>query len=215
MSLFNVVASKIRPEDSAAALLAVTEILSLPKAGKTNGPDHRVALYSMLLAIPPSAFASSTIVQAGPGLLIKETHDAATSVLSAAVTPHLVFMLRENMPIPAEAVNVITKEMASSKPAVRRAFFSLVGNTIWELGELSTDASAEFAQSVLPALENGLKNVAANPSGSVGGPLEGYIPTALLLGPYLRSEKYGTFSIYYFRCLSSFGSFSCFRRRSV
>lgn len=192
--LFTVLAMKIRPDDVAAAQLATTEILALPKAGKSNGPDHRVALYSMLAFVPPSTTVSETVMQSGSGLLSKETHDAATSALSAAMTRHLVFLLREGTPAPAEVVNVSVKEVASQKPALRRAVLDLVGSTIFMLEELSNEASAAFAKTLLPGLEASLKSAAA--SSNVGIPLDGYIPTALLLGSYFRSGKYGTFSTY-------------------
>ena len=34
--------------------LAVPELINLPKSGKSAGPDHRVALYSMLAALTPA-----------------------------------------------------------------------------------------------------------------------------------------------------------------
>lgn len=191
--LFAVLSSKIQPDDTKSAQLAATEILALPKAGKSNGPDHRVALYAMLAFIHPSAGVSMSIVQTVSALLVKETHDAATAALAAAAVRHLVFLLREGTAAPPELISVVTKEITSSKPALRRAVLSLVGSTVLALGAFSNDASAAFAKAVHPGLEASLKSIAT--ASSAGSALDGYIPTALLLGPYSRSGKYGKHNV--------------------
>ncbi|KAH9915889.1 armadillo-type protein [Fomitopsis serialis] len=104
--------------------LAVNELLALPKASKTAGPDHRVALYTMLGYVKPSP--SAAILESGLPLLAKETHDAAVSALSSSLAPHLGHCLREDVAIPAGATSVLVREANSSKPAIRRAFCILV-----------------------------------------------------------------------------------------
>ncbi|KAH7929550.1 ARM repeat-containing protein [Leucogyrophana mollusca] len=189
--LYKVLLSNNPSEDNVE--LAVTEALALPKAGKTTGPDHRITLYTMLCAATPSATASPVIVRTLPALIAKETNDSGTSILASIFPSHLVFLLRSDTTTPPDVVSVIAKEMTSAKAAVRRAFVSLTGVALWELVDLSTEASVAFAKGVLPAFETNLKTVAANPLSAVAGPLEGYIAFVSLLGPLKRSGKFDDF----------------------
>ena len=188
--LFRVVISNISSGDDIEH--ALNELLSLPKTGKTAGPDHRVALYTMVSYLAPSATISPKIIPAIPSLLSKETHDSAISILASGLDPHVTFCLREDIPLPADAVTLIVKEMSNTKPVLRRAFYSITGNAIWTLGDLSTPAAVKFAEAVLPALDTSLKTISGNPLSAPAGPSEGYIAVALLLGPYSRNGKFGT-----------------------
>jgi hypothetical protein len=170
---------------------AVNEILALPKAGKTSGPDHRVTLYSLLSSVTPATSVSETVVQITVPLLSKETHDNATSILATAITPHIVFLFHSEVHISPETLAAIAKEMTNSKPSIRRAFCSLVGRAFWNYGEMTSASSLSFAKAVLPSFEANLKNVTTNPLGSIAGPLEGYIALAILLGPFSRSSLFG------------------------
>jgi len=169
----------------------VAEVLSLPKAGKTAGPDHRVALYTMLQSLPPSPATSPEIVSSVPALLIKETNDLAIAVLGSALSSHLSYQLRGSEALPVPVASSIVKELANAKPPIRRAFYSAVGGAIWGLDSLENEVFAALVKAILPALETSLKNVSANPIGAAAGPLEGYVAVALLLGPLKRSGKHG------------------------
>ncbi|KAH8103551.1 armadillo-type protein [Cristinia sonorae] len=186
--LFRVIISKTA--DSADLDLTVNELLALPTSGKTAGPDHRVALYSMLGFVVPSASVSQKVVEQGAPLLSKETHDGAIKTLAAALGPHLLQCLKEDITIAKDTGALIAKEMTSTKPPVRRAFCSLVGTVLWQLGDLTTGASVKFAQDVAPSFETNLKTVTANPLGAPAGPLEGYVAVAVLLGPYSHNDKF-------------------------
>ncbi|OBZ65072.1 Translational activator GCN1 [Grifola frondosa] len=187
-ALFKVLIQKSAGEGN--VLHAVNEVLAVPKAGKTAGAEHRVALYSMLGSVTPSALVSETIIQTMLPLLAKETHDAAIVVSTSSITPHLVFCLNANTVLPEDVMSLVVREMNSSKPAIRRAFCSLVGDAFWQLGELKSEVSLTFAKAVLPAFETNLKTVAANPLNAVAGALEGYIAVAILLGPLSRSGQF-------------------------
>jgi hypothetical protein len=167
---------------------AVDEVLSLPKTSKTSGPDHRSALYSMLKHIQPTPSTSAVIVESVPPLIIKETHESAMSALVSGLPYHLVHQLRNDQALKKATIDILVKETNSSKPNVRRAFSTLIGDTLWSLASLETQVSLSFAQAVFPALEANLKNVAANPLAS--SPAEGYIAIAVLLGPFARSGKF-------------------------
>jgi hypothetical protein len=190
VELFKVLVEKY-PIDSNLELV-VSELLALPKAGKTAGPDHRISLYTMLSTLPPSFSVSSSISSAVPPLLAKETHDGTISVLSATLPPHISFLLQADRPIPVDITCLLAKEMNNSKLVIRRAFCLIVGNIFWTLRDLPSEASVVFAHAILPSFETNLKNVVGNPLNAAGGPLEGYIAMAVLLGPISRSAKFGT-----------------------
>ena len=169
---------------------ALTELLALPKTGKTTGPDHRVALYTMLGFLPPDASISPPLLQSATPLLGKENNEAATSTLAAALPSHIVFLLREST-ISPEVGQLVAKELANSKPAVRRAFANLVGTIFYQHQDiLESDAAVSFAKIVVPALEKSLAGVAGNPLNAPGGPIEGYIAIATILGPLSLSGKF-------------------------
>jgi hypothetical protein len=171
--------------------LAVDELLRLPQASKTAGPDHRATLYAMLSFIAPSKVVSHSLVHTLPPLLARETHDAAISHLSSVIPQHIHSLFQANEPLSRETMSLLAKEMNSTKPVLRRAFCSVVGSVLWQSGDLKSEASLAFANAVLSSLEVSLKNTASNPLSSPPGPLAGYIALAVLIGPLSRSGKFG------------------------
>lgn len=170
--------------------LAINELLALPKAGKSSGPDHRIVLYNMLSSIAPSSSVSVLLVEVLPPLIVKETHDPAVAILATALIPHLVFCLRADSPLPSDTIALIAKELNGKKPAIRKALSSVIGDTLWQLADLSGSAVA-LAQALLPSFEVNLKTVSANPLNAIATPVEGYIAAAIILGPLSRSGKFG------------------------
>ncbi|KAI6117782.1 armadillo-type protein [Pisolithus croceorrhizus] len=186
-ALFKVLANKV----SADALeSAVPEILALPQAGKTTGPDHRATLYAMLSMIQPNTGVSLIIVKALPPLILKETNDTSITILSSTLPPHLTYLLQSNIDIPVETQNFLAKEMESAKPALRKSFVSIAGATLWNLTSLNTEPATTFVNSIKGSLEANLKSVSTNPLSAVGGLLEGYVPLAVLLGPLSKSGQF-------------------------
>lgn len=176
--------------EESSSSFAAAELLSLPKTGKSNGPDHRTSLYSMLSYLQPSIAVSSTLIKDATPLLAKETNDTAISTLAAALPPHLSFLLSKNQDLPSEITTLIAKEMNNTKPVIRHAFCSLAGASLMAISSLDTDAGLAFAAALLPALESNLKAVASNPLNASGGPLEGYIALSCLLGPIRSCSKF-------------------------
>ena len=187
--LFKSIIGKTSEEEDVQ--FALDEILSLPKASKTSGAEHRTALYTMLGSLSPSLKISPALVQSALPLLAKETHDAAILALAESVIPHLVFSLQEGSPLPSETTSLIAKGMNDAKPPVRRAFCLLIGNALWQLGSVSSDSAQALVKSILPSFDTNLKTVTSSPTSLPAGPLEGYIATAVLLGPVLRGGKFG------------------------
>ena len=156
----------------------------------------------MFVFLSASEHISSVMMKSAPVLLAKETNEAALPILTSSLIPHLAFYLREDLPFPDEVSKLLVKEMQNSRPTIRRAFVTLVGETFWALGDLKTASAATFAKAVYPALESSFKSLSANPLNATAGPLEGYIAAAVLLGPFARSGLFG--SSYVLLSLSSY-----------
>jgi hypothetical protein len=197
--LFKVLISK--DIDSTSVGAALTDVLTLPKTGKTTGPEHRLTLYAMLATMPPSAEVSVIVVQNVPQLLVKETNDAAVGVLASIITAHLTFILKTTMELPADATTLIAREMTNTKPVIRRAFVSIAGSALWNTDRIDTDAVLAFSTGITSALETNLKVVTANPLTAAVGPLEGYVALALLMGPLTNIGKFGMFIHFGRRCV--------------
>ena len=206
ITLFKITVGKATNEGKEAAL---TELLKLAQAGKAIGPDRKV-LYSMFGVLSSSAQLSPVVVKSVPALLAKETNEAALPVLATSLTPHFIFHVRENLPVPDEVLKLLVAEMQNAKPTARRAFVSLVGETFWALGDLTTTSAITLARAVVSAFESSLKSVATNPLNASAGPVEGYVAAAILLGPLSRSGVFGSsytsfcFSCSNFLCLIRF-----------
>ena len=170
---------------------AATELLALPKANKTAGSDHRIALYSMAAHLKPSSSISALITGILPQLVAKETNDVALALLSTALSPHISFLLSSGEGIPSDTVSLLTKEMNNPKSSIRRAFCVIVGEVFWTSSNFDSEVFVAFSNAILPAFETNIKNVATNPLNAAAGPLEGYIALAVLLGPLARSGKHG------------------------
>lgn len=87
----------------------------------------------------------------------------------------------------------LVKEMNGSKPALRRAACSLIGNVLFESTDINTGALDQFLQIAVPAFESNLKAVSSNPLTSPAGPLEGYVAiSSLLRPPIYHNPLFGT-----------------------
>jgi len=188
ITLFKITLERATDEGKETGL---TELLKLAQAGKAIGPDRKV-LYSMFSVLSASPQVSSLMVKSVPAVLAKEANEAAIATLASSLTPHLALHLRENLPVPDEVLKLFVSQMQNSKPIVRRAFVSLVGETFWVLGDLTTASATTLARAVVTAFESSLKSIATNPLNASAGPVEGYVAAAVLLGPFSRSGVFGS-----------------------
>ena len=180
--------------------IAGTELLNLPKTGKSAGPEHRIALYSMLSYITPNPKLSADVVQVAAPILAKEaqTQEQATTVLASVLAPHVTILLQPTVdaPLATDMIALIAKEMNSSKPSIKRAFCALTGSVLFEGDDILTaEKGISFAKRVLPALEACLKSSSSTALTASGGPIEGYIAISVLLGPFARSGEFGMLRI--------------------
>ncbi|KAF9471327.1 hypothetical protein BDN70DRAFT_939027 [Pholiota conissans] len=162
------------------ARVAVPELVSLPNSGKSAGPDHRVALYTMLASVTPTAGVSLPVIQAITTLIAKEPHEVLQRfwqrlwcLMSSSSSERARFQLiRFNS----------SKEMNSPKIAVRKSFVGLAGSIFTnDQMLLETENGLALAKALLPSFETCLKNVSSNPLNASGGPFEDYVALGVLL----------------------------------
>jgi hypothetical protein len=171
--------------------MAVTELLSLPKSGRSSGPYHRVVLYSMLASVPAASSVSASIVRDAVPLLAKETHEPAMAVLASLLPVHISFLLDSSTVLPADITSQIAKEINSSTTATRRAFYSMIGTTLWNLADPRSVEALTLAGSLLPCFQASLKVAAATPLNLIAGPLESYVALVSLLRQCHQSDQSG------------------------
>lgn len=173
------------------ARIAVSELFTLPKTGKSAGPDHRIALYTMAASLPAAEGVSEPLLQTATQLLAKEPSESTAAALVGSIHQHITFILRSSS-LPADTMQLIAKEMTNSKPTIRKSYFGVVGAVLLnEEGVLEKESGQAFAKALLPAFETSLKNLSTNPLNSVTSPFEGYIAVACLLGPMSKSKSFG------------------------
>ncbi|KAL1405501.1 translational activator of GCN4 [Vanrija albida] len=163
-----------------------TELLALPKTGKSASAEQRVALYTMVTAIPVGA-ASAVVVDTLPPLIGKEANEAALTALAVALGTHLPEPLTSGNAVAAASATAIAKELASTKLSARRAVSSAVGTAAWSVytkqGQFSPEGEKVLGSLVAP-LEANLKTASANLPSNAAGFLEGFVAIALALGPF-------------------------------
>lgn len=170
------------------------EIVNTVKAGKTTGPEHRIALYSILDALPPSQGVSSIVADALEYLFAKESNEAALFRLANSARPHIFFIISTDMSIPPNLIKAIIQDINNtSRPSARHAASLVIGNVLWECGKQGVRSKnyAEVANAAEKAFESSLSSL-ANTSTS---PLEGYIAISSLLGPISKARESGVLLI--------------------
>ena len=176
--------------DEQALVKLANEIMVLPKTGKTVSPEHRAALFNMLALLPAGQLSMDLLDTLAP-LISKEGNEFALTALCAAITLHLTYTLAGDTPISPTASSSIVRELTSTKLSIRRAIISAVGSAIWAVRSVQSQfspAGSNFLQTIVPALESSLKVASANLPTNPLGFLEGYVATAVTLGPLASLE---------------------------
>lgn len=173
-------------EDAVQAKMA-TEILSLPKTGKTSSPEHRAILFTMTSELRPSKDVSPTVVDTLVPLITKEANEPALAALCGALVPHLAFCLSEDIPVASTTATALAKELMSSKPPTKRAVCDAVGEAIWrsqtaEGAKIGSEGD-KLVSALVPSLVANMQSASANPPVNPQGYLEGYVASALAFGP--------------------------------
>lgn len=186
-----------------------TELLALPKAGKTSSADHRRSLFAMLAVIPPSIEVSASVSSILPALLAKESSEPVIIAARDALAIHLPYLLTSNHAIPPDVTAIFVKESAGTKAPIRRAFLHIIGTVYEPRTSTATaeqngaaaspdstwsEASQKLADAILPSLESDLKATVTSPLNATVGPLEGYVAIATFLHPSSPIPKPRTFN---------------------
>jgi hypothetical protein len=165
----------------------VTEILSLPKTGKTASAEHRATLFAMLRDIQPTEGVSTIVVDTLVPLISKEANEAALQQLGAALSVHMGHVVSAGVQLSDATTTLIVKELCATKIPTRRLLSAAIGSAIWAL---SAGAPAKLApetekliNAIIPSLETNLSTASANAPANPSGFLEGYVAAALALGP--------------------------------
>lgn len=164
----------------------LSEVLALPRTGKTTSAENRATLFNLAALFPPSKEVSGTVTDTLAPLIAKEGSEPTMIALSSALVPHLGFALWSSVKLPASTTSTLSKELQSSKLATRRLTAHAVGEAIWGMYEEGRQFSPEgegLVTAISAALETCLQTASINNSMNPGGFLEGYIVTALALGP--------------------------------
>jgi len=161
-------------------------ILAPSLGGKSNGADHRQALYSMLESIPTTPTTSRDLVQKMLPLMEKETSEMVLITQSELVPRHLAYLLQdEGEPTfdPSIAA-IIVKDLSSAKSTSRKAMTMTVGQTFWYISQ-SDAAWSPTADRLFQDLQQALEKIlseAQTISNSVAtGPIEVWVALTVLL----------------------------------
>lgn len=183
VELFTTIIAKC--SDASVRLKIATEVLALPKTGKSASAEHRVALFNMTKSIPPSDEVSVLIIDTLAPIVAKENNEPALVALSDNLRPHLGHILTSSVSLSSSTLAALAKELNSSKTSTRRALSSGVGAAAWQDASFSPEGEKLLA-ALAPALETNLVSASANTPANPTGFLEGYVAAALALGPLAK-----------------------------
>lgn len=177
-------------EDLKVAAKIVTELLVLPKTGKTTSPEHRIALIQMVGRFAHCEEISPVILDTLPALCSKEGNEGALAAICTALVPHLAWAFANDSKSSLVSAAPLVKELGSTKVSTRRALANAVGQAIWEEYNLQHTYSSDvvaYLKQVLSAFQTGLASASTNQPANSSGFLEGYVAVALALGPLYES----------------------------
>jgi hypothetical protein len=165
---------------------SVELILAPSLGGKSNGADHRQALYSMLASIPTTPTISRDLVQKMLPLMEKETSEMVLTTQSEVVPKHLAYLLQdEGEPtLDPSVAAIIVKDLLSAKSTSRKAMTMTVGQTFWYISQ-SDAAWSPTADRLFQDLQQPLEKIlseAQTISNSIAtGPTEAWVALTVLL----------------------------------
>lgn len=167
----------------------LNEIITATKTGKTTGPEHRLALYSILGSVSPSQTTSRFVVENAPILLAKESNDSALSRLAENLVPHFVFAFSFEASLPSGLIKAAVQDLSSARPALRRATSLIIGTVLQDCGGGGKRSASlvELAETSRAGFEANLSTAGTSST----GPVDGYIAIAVLLGPVRRLATSG------------------------
>lgn len=173
-----------RSQDTAILEKIAVEILNPLKSGKVTSADQRV-LYAQMLGSMPSPDALFKLVPTGlSALTAKEPNEAAMGAIISAFMRHLETGLSGDVPIESPLMDVVNRGLTDKRPAVRRTWFTKVGDTIWDFPGEPSPALRQFCRGIAGKFSDALSEIAANPmpAAQSGLLVAAYVVAAVTLG---------------------------------
>lgn len=165
-SLFGALFLRPTPESDLKAVVEL--VLALPLTGKSTGPDHRQALYSMLKSVKPGPNVSPYLSEVLVPLMEKETNDGALGAIAEALPKHIANILKESKSLSPTTTSIMVKELGSPKAHSKRALLSLMGQVFWQISREQNGEQIQHLDSLFsalrPALEKGIKEASTTVS---------------------------------------------------
>ncbi|KAG8863877.1 translational activator of GCN4, partial [Serendipita sp. 405] len=170
---------------------SVDNILTPVLTGKTNGVDHRQALFKLIQHIPTGP-QSREIIKGLVAQLEKETNESVLTCISEALPKHMVNVLKSGNHLEPSLLSIIGKEVASSKPPNRRAVMVVLGNIFWDAYQdpsAWTPGATELLETIYPTLEKILRDAPSSTMAPGANPVEAWIALVVLLSSPVTSAK--------------------------
>lgn len=165
---------------------AVELILAPSLSGKSNGADHRQALYSMLESIPMTPTTSLYLIQKMLPVMEKETSEMVLTTQSEVVPKHLACLLQdEGEPtLDPSIAAIIVKDLLSAKSTSRKAMTMTIGRAFWYISQSDATWSPvadRLFKDLQQALEKILSEAQTISNLIVTGPTEAWVALTILL----------------------------------
>jgi len=164
---------------------AIEQILGPCLSGKSNGPDHRQALYSMLHNIPANPVGSREIVWKLVPFMEKETSEMVLTTLSEVVSEHLSCLLQDDneTALDPSFTTTIAKNLSSMKSTSRRSMAMMIGQTFWAISQSDAiwpPAANDLFQALQQPLEKLLSETVTMSPTAMTGPVEAWVALTIL-----------------------------------
>lgn len=173
-----------RSQDTAILEKIAAEILKPLASGKVSSADQRV-LYAQMLGSMPSPDTLFKLVPTGLSALVaKEPNEAAMGAIVSTFMRHLETGLAGDIPIDSSVMDAVNRGLTDKRPAARRAWFTKVGDTIWDFPGEPSPALRQFCRGIAGKFSATLSEIAANPmpAAQSGLLVAAYVAAAVILG---------------------------------
>ncbi|CAG8528557.1 17533_t:CDS:10, partial [Acaulospora morrowiae] len=180
--LLNIMIEKSR--DDTVVVDIVKEILQMMSGGKVSNPEHRAIIFHALGYIHQSPGVVKIVIDGLLPIVSKESNETSLSKAISTLKLHTGVLLRaeKDKEVVEKVTDFIVNGLSSAKTGVRKAWAILIGRLVWEEAGSPSASLCNVTQQSLTPLLSTLEKIQANPLNFLGGPIEGYIATAIIEG---------------------------------
>ncbi|KAF2203113.1 translational activator [Delitschia confertaspora ATCC 74209] len=193
-------AAASRSKDDALVGKVADEVLNPLKQGKVPSADQKIIYAQLLSSIGNSVSLSHKLPAGLAAVALKEPNESAFVAEVSALTNHLKFGLKNDVPLDKSVSEAFVKGLADKRIPVRRLWAIRAGDIWWSLSkdQFAQADTLAFCQAILPKLVEFWQEVVANPVPTVqtGMVTVGHLTTALLLSKVRPLEDDKLSSIY-------------------